>query len=266
MGQPRNVSIGRGGRWSCYPPRRSCGGEFDFRFDSLCTCHMSIGRPSVCSSTRPPIRPAEFSAAAIIVPDFQFRNLIFMRRIHYATGPSTSRPEPNNIFFQIVGRNVAFAFYWSRSSLVPLITLTLIYPSPSLGWSRYLFLLCFLFVSLFHHQCIARCNTILECRLLCRGGLGVFLLQIHPGRILVGCRDDDDSGLRGHEVLSINQLRLVQQNYSSHTHRSSSLCCQFKFQGKRGTNRSARADLSFSFTRTKKILIQRFLFLSTNLF
>ena len=50
------------------------------------------------------------------------------------------------------------------------------------------------------HLPFTRCHTILECRLLCRGGLGVFLLQIHPGRFLVGCRYHDNSWLRRYEV------------------------------------------------------------------
>lgn len=56
------------------------------------------------------------------------------------------------------------------------------------------------FFSLLLTVYIARCYIIFECRLLCWGGLGIFLLQIHPGRILVGCGYHDHRRLRGYEV------------------------------------------------------------------
>ncbi len=47
---------------------------------------------------------------------------------------------------------------------------------------------------------LSRRGIIFKCRLFCRGRLGLFPLQVHPGRLLVGCRDDDHCRLWRHDV------------------------------------------------------------------
>lgn len=47
---------------------------------------------------------------------------------------------------------------------------------------------------------VCRCRAVLVGRVLRRGRQREFLLQVHPGRVLVGRRHHDDRGLRRHDV------------------------------------------------------------------